>query len=165
MGYNFSSLPLEFRRRHEIFQTETWYQILDSPSSFCLPLWCCRQHNVSRIHLVSLFCTCLVCLTQVRSLSWEDPLEKEMETHSSILAWRIPWTEQPGGLQYMGSQRVGHGWIRTHNAPTYNPIAMGVVLPFLCLFWTDAWFGSPFSSWSSLASGSSLLTPWSVTED
>ena len=46
--------------------------------------------------------------TQVRSLGWEDPLEKEMATHSSILAWRIPWTENPGGLQSMGSQRVGH---------------------------------------------------------
>ena len=45
--------------------------------------------------------------TWVRSLSWEDSLEKEMATHSSILAWRIPWTEEPGGLQSMGSQRVG----------------------------------------------------------
>ena len=44
----------------------------------------------------------------VRSLSWEDPLEKEMATHSSILAWRISWTEEPGGLQLMGSQRVRH---------------------------------------------------------
>ena len=46
--------------------------------------------------------------TWVRSLGWEDPLEKEMATHSSILAWRMPWTEEPGGLQSMGSQRVGH---------------------------------------------------------
>ena len=46
--------------------------------------------------------------TWVRSLGWEDPLEKEMATHSSILAWRIPWTEEPGGLQSMGSQRVGN---------------------------------------------------------
>ena len=45
--------------------------------------------------------------TWVRSLGQEDPLEKEMATHSSILAWRIPWTEEPGGLQSMGSQRVG----------------------------------------------------------
>ena len=44
--------------------------------------------------------------TQVRSLGWEDPLEKGVATHSSILAWRIPWTEEPGGLQSMGSQRV-----------------------------------------------------------
>ena len=47
--------------------------------------------------------------TQVRSLGQEDPVEKGMATHSSILAWRIPWTEEPGGLQSMGSQRVRHG--------------------------------------------------------
>ena len=46
--------------------------------------------------------------TQVRSLGWEDPLEKEMATHSSILTWKISWTEEPGGLQSMGSQRVRH---------------------------------------------------------
>ena len=46
--------------------------------------------------------------TWVRSLGWEDPLEKEMATHSSILAWGIPWTEKPGGLQSMGLQRVGY---------------------------------------------------------
>ena len=46
--------------------------------------------------------------TRVRSLSQEDPLEKGMATHSSILAWRIPWTKEPGGLQSIGSQRVGH---------------------------------------------------------
>ena len=45
--------------------------------------------------------------TQVQSLGWEEPLEKEMATHSSILAWRTPWTGEPGGLQSMGSQRVG----------------------------------------------------------
>ena len=47
---------------------------------------------------------------QVPSLGWEDPLEKEMATHSNTLAWKIPWTEEPGGLQSMGSQRVGHDW-------------------------------------------------------
>ena len=46
--------------------------------------------------------------TQVQSLVWEDPLEKEMATHSSILAWEIPWAEEPGGLQPMGSQSTGH---------------------------------------------------------
>ena len=46
--------------------------------------------------------------TQVQSLGWEDPLEKEMATYSSIIAWRIPWTEEPGGLQSMASQRFGH---------------------------------------------------------
>jgi len=46
--------------------------------------------------------------TQVRSLGQEDPLEKGLASRSSILAWRIPWTEEPGGLQFFGSQRVGH---------------------------------------------------------
>ena len=46
--------------------------------------------------------------TWVRSLGWEDPLEKEIAIHSSTLAWKIPWTEEPGRLQSMGSQKVGH---------------------------------------------------------
>ena len=53
--------------------------------------------------------------TQVQPLGQEDPLEKEMATHSSILAWRLPWTEEPGRLQSMGSQRVRHNWVNnTH---------------------------------------------------
>ena len=53
---------------------------------------------------------CLLTMqeTQVHSLGWGDLLEKEMATHSSILAWKIPWKEEPGRLQSMGSQRVGH---------------------------------------------------------
>ena len=47
-------------------------------------------------------------------LDWEDPLEKGMITHSSILAWEIPWTEEPGGLQFMGSQRVRHDRVTEH---------------------------------------------------
>ena len=46
--------------------------------------------------------------TKVQSLGWEDPLEKEMAIHSSILAWRIPWAEEPDGLQFMGLQRIEH---------------------------------------------------------
>ena len=46
--------------------------------------------------------------TRVLSLNWEDPLEKELTVHSSILPWEIPWTEEPGGLQSMGLQRVAH---------------------------------------------------------
>ena len=49
--------------------------------------------------------------TWVQSLGRGDPLEKEMATHSSILAWRIPWTTEPGGLQSTGLQRVGHNWV------------------------------------------------------
>ena len=49
-------------------------------------------------------------------LGWEDPLEEGMATHSSILAWRIPWTEEPGRLQSMGSQRIRHDWATNHTA-------------------------------------------------
>ena len=51
--------------------------------------------------------------TQVQTLGWEDPLEKEMATHSSTIAWKIPWTEEPGRLQSIGSQRVGHDFTFT----------------------------------------------------
>ena len=46
--------------------------------------------------------------TQVQSLDWDDPLEKRMAAHSSVLAWRVPWTEEPDGLQSKGSQRIEH---------------------------------------------------------
>ena len=63
-----------------------------------------------RASLVAQMVPCLPAMqeTQVRSLGQEDPLEKEMAIHSSALAWKIPWTEEPDGLQYMGSQRVRH---------------------------------------------------------
>ena len=54
----------------------------------------------------------------VWSLGWEDPLEMGMATHSSILTWRIPWTEEAGGLQSTGSQKVGHDWVT--NAFTFQ---------------------------------------------
>ena len=57
--------------------------------------------------------------TLVWSLGWEDPLEEGMETHSGVLAGESPWTEDPGGLQSMGSQRVGHDWVTKHS--THNP--------------------------------------------
>ena len=58
--------------------------------------------------------------TQVWFLRQEDPLEEEMATHSSTLAWKIPWTEEPGRLQSMGSHRVGHDWAHMHRFLTYN---------------------------------------------
>ena len=63
-----------------------------------------------RTSLMAQMVNCLPAMweTQVQSLGWEDPLEKEMATHSSTLAWKIPWTEEHGRLQSMGSQRVGH---------------------------------------------------------
>ena len=58
--------------------------------------------------------------SQVRSLGWEDPLEKEMATHSSTLAWKIPWIEEPGRLQSMGSQGVKHDWVTSlHSLHVY----------------------------------------------
>ena len=55
--------------------------------------------------------------TRVQSLGWEDPPEKEMATHCSILAWRSQWTEEPGELQSMGLQRLGHGWVTSTFIP------------------------------------------------
>ena len=59
----------------------------------------------------------------VPSLGWEDPLEKEITTHSSILAWKIPWMEEPGRLQFMGLQRVGH------NRATSLSLSQGAKIP------------------------------------
>ena len=64
---------------------------------------------------------------QIWSLGWEDSLEKEMETHSIILAWKIPWTEEPGGLQSMGLQRVEHD-LATKQQQTLH------VLSLLCYY-------------------------------
>ena len=66
--------------------------------------------SLLNVSLVAQMVKCLPAVqeTQLRSLGWEDPQEKEMATQSGILAWRIPWTEEPGGLQSMASQRVGH---------------------------------------------------------
>ena len=63
--------------------------------------------------------------TQIQSLGWEVPLEKSMATHSGILAWRIPWAEEPGGLQSMGSQRVRHDWVtNTLKTEEEKPVQM-----------------------------------------
>ena len=60
--------------------------------------------------------------TQVLSLGWEDPLKKEMAIHSSTIAWKIPWIEEPGRLQSMGSQRVGHDWATPHSHSVNNNV-------------------------------------------
>ena len=75
---------------------------------FVVPLWLI----ITRASLVAQMVKHLPTIreTQVRSLGREDPLEKEMATHSSILAWKIPWTEDPGRLQFMGLQKVRHDW-------------------------------------------------------
>ena len=66
--------------------------------------------------------------TWVPPLGWGDPLEKEMATHSSILAWRIPWTEEPGRLQSTGSQRVGHDWATSLYPPTACQVSLYMLL-------------------------------------
>ena len=69
--------------------------------------------------------------SRVQSLGWEDPLEKEMATHSSILAWKISWTEEPDGLQSMESQRVGHNWAtNTYTYLNLNTINIPYFLPY-----------------------------------
>ena len=70
--------------------------------------------------------------TWIRSLGWEDPLEEGMETHSSVLAWKIPWTEEPGGLQSTGSQRVGQDWA-TKSFTTFISGLLNLRLLFLFL--------------------------------
>ena len=72
----------------------------------CGDLFMCMYRASQVAHVVKNLPT--VQETQVQSLGQEDPLEKGMAAHSSILAWRIPWSEEPGRLQSMGSQRVGH---------------------------------------------------------
>ena len=76
-------------------------------------LHCHSPNNLDGASLVAQRVECLPAMqeTQVQSLGWEDPLEKEMATLSSTLAWKIPWMEEPGGLQFLGSQRVRHDWV------------------------------------------------------
>ena len=78
-----------------------------------IPSFLLQQFTESLLYGSSLVAQRLKCLpamreTWVQSLGWEVPLEKEIATHTSILAWRIPWTEERGGLQSTGLQRVGH---------------------------------------------------------
>ena len=74
--------------------------------------------------------------TQIRSLSQEDPLEKGMATHPSILAWRTPWTEEPGWLQSIASQRVRHDWrdLACMHPPTYSTIRITLLLDLVLMY-------------------------------
>ena len=74
--------------------------------------------------------------TWVKSLGWEDPLEEAMTTHSSILARKTPWTEEPGGLQSMGSQRVRHNWTTEHAC---HDNKMLYVIPRVTAPWRREW--------------------------
>ena len=108
----------------------------------------------------------VVLKTLVQSPSQEDPLEKGAVTHSSILAWRIPWREEPIGLQSMRSERVGHDWATKHNhrVVVFLPCSIWVSeLPCLMLAFREIMFSrkAPRSSWecqaSSQKSGAALF--------
>ena len=111
--------------------------------------------------------------TQVQSLGQEDPLEQKMAIHSSTIAWKIPWTEEPGRLQSMGSQRVGHDWATSLSLSftfiykgTWTSVKFGMVakgrrscswttLPWILRHsyigrWTDCTRGNPTSNNSLL---------------
>ena len=79
--------------------------------------------------------------TQVQSLCWEDLLEKEVATHFSFLTWEIPWTEEPGGLQSMGLQRVGHDWVikQQHINRSDHPLWEANPLEWVAISFSNAW--------------------------
>ena len=85
---------------------------------------------------------------QVQSLGWEDPLEKGMATHSSILAWKMPWTEEPGELQSMKSQRIRHDWeTNTHRiegAELITSVSVGKGSSLAAKDGSHIWAGVPF---------------------
>ena len=87
------------------------------------------------------------------SLDWEDHLEKEMATHSNVLAWKIPWTEEPGRLQSMGSRRVGHDWTTSLSLFTF-------------MHWKRKWQPTPVLSPGKFHGRRSLVdySPWVCKE-
>ena len=101
---------------------------------------------------------------QVRFLSWEDPLVKEIAMDSSILPWEIPWTEEIGGLQSMGSQRVGHDLVTTNNNNKSSCYLFSIwficsLFLFPCFFFLDS---VQFSSVQSLICVRLFATPWTA---
>ena len=117
--------------------------------------------------LVAQMVKCLPAMQeiQVRSLGWEDPLEKEMATHSSILAWEIPWTQEPGGLQSTGSQRVGHDWATSLSLSKLNIISLQFserkwrCLEFYCYYFSTSFIISQLLLFSQPVVSDSV-TPW-----
>ena len=93
--------------------------------------------------------------TQVPSLGREDPLEKEVATHSSIFAWKIPWTEEPGRLRSMGLQRVRHSWKWINLPVSLSSVSRKWLLYKLCLYRADqTTWGSQYHEWGP------VLLPW-----
>ena len=107
MVYTYSEILSSLKKEGN---SDTCYHIDDRhyKDIMLCEIMCARSHFRASLIAQSVKNLPAVQETQVRSLGWENPLEKEMATHSGILAWRIPWTEEPGGLQSTGLQRVGH---------------------------------------------------------
>ena len=101
----------------------------------------------------------------VISLDWEDPLENEMETHSSILACRIPWPEEPGGLQYMGSQRVEHNWVTSTLGLSWAQMVKN--MPAMLKTWVRSlgWEDLPEKGMGSYSSILAWRIPWTREPD
>ena len=98
------SLVIQLFHYYHIWYGDLWWMIFDVTTTNCFPHGSDNKES-----------TCGLRETWVQSLGWEDPLEEGMATHSSILAWGSPWTEEPGGLQSKGSQRVSHDWETKHS--------------------------------------------------
>ena len=81
--------------------------------------------------------------TWIQSLGWEDPLEKRMTTHTSILAWRNPWTEEPGGIQSMGHKELGHNWVNNylHENLQDETSKCGLLSEFRRIVWSPSFRG------------------------
>ena len=104
----------------------------------CIYIQCLYIHTHIYIYKTSLVAQTVKSLpamweTRVWFLGWEDSLEEEMATHSSILAWRIPWTEEPGGLQSMGLQRVGQDWATKHSITYIYIYTHTYTLTYICI--------------------------------
>ena len=95
--------------------------------------------------------------TQVRSLGREDPLEREMATHSSTLACKIPWTEKSDRLQYTGSQRVGHDWMTSLSPESCFPVSSGNSMIAWYIIWPTTFFLFFFLEVLKSVSGSSFI--------
>ena len=104
------------------------------------PPWGCLRFNTGTMVCISDSKKCAMQETRFRSLGREDPLEKGMAIHSRILARRIPQTEEPGGLQSMGSQRVGHDWETKHMVTLYDLLRNCQSFPKPTILHSSHWF-------------------------
>ena len=93
-----------------------------SQTSFLISPCSRNKSKYSFLFIFLIFQTVKNLSAMWESLGREDPLKKGMATHSSVLAWRIPWTEEPGGLQSMGSQRVEHSWVTNASTFTFSRV-------------------------------------------